>query len=85
MKVVVASPAMKIRMRDEIFQERNVGLHAAHAEFAQRPVHAMRPLRRRSLPDVGEFHQQRIEVGRDDRAAESRAAVESHAKPAGER
>ena len=41
MNDVVARPAWKCRMVDDVFEERNVGLHAADAELAQRAVHAL--------------------------------------------
>ena len=46
--VVVAWPAAEFLVVDDVFQERNVGLHAANAEFAQRAVHALQSPCRRS-------------------------------------
>ena len=66
----------------QIFQERNVGLHPAHAKLAQRPVHPMDRLLER-VAKRGDLHQQRIEIGRDHRAAERRAAIQPMPKPAG--
>ena len=62
-------------MQDEIFEERDVGLDAADAEFAQRPIRSAhrfveRRARRRQLD------QQRIEIRRNDRAAEPVAPIQ---------
>ena len=66
-------------MIDHVFQERNVGLHAAHAEFAQRAVHALAGVREVASPRR-DLHQQRIVKRRDHRAAVGRAAVEPDAE-----
>ena len=75
MNVVVASPDVNVGMADQIQQERDVRLDAADAELAQRAVGALHRFLERAAPGR-DLHQQRVEVRRDDRAAEAVAAVE---------
>ena len=70
------------RVADEVQQERDVGLDAADAELAQRAVGALRRFFERRAPGR-DLDEQRIEVRRDDRAAEAVAAVETHGEAAG--
>ena len=69
-------------MRDEVDQERDVGLHAADAEFLQAALDVASGLLV-GQPPRRHLHQQRIEVGRDDRAGEGGAGVEPDAHAAG--
>ena len=79
---VVTLPAWKSRVVDHVFEERDVGLDAAHAELAEGAIHALAGVRELAAPG-GDFHQQRIVVRRDDRAAVGRAAVEPDAEAGG--
>src|SRR6266481_8982757 len=70
------------RMIDDILQKRNVGLDAANAKLAQRTIHALASFRKVQSPG-GHFHEQRIIIGREQRAGVRRAAVEANAKSRG--
>ena len=72
-------PALEVRVVDHVFEERDVGLHAAHAELAQRAVHAVAGLVEFAAPGA-DLHQQRIVERRDGRAAVGRAAIQPHAE-----
>ena len=61
----------EIRVVDDVFEERNVRLDAADAEFAQRAVGAVAGVVELARPGA-DLHEQRIVVGRDDGAAVSR-------------
>src|SRR5262249_42297283 len=67
---------------DQIEKKRDVGLDAANAEFAQGAIGPLDSFLERCAPG-GDLYQQRIEVRRDDRAAEAVAAVQSDSEPAG--
>ena len=82
MNVVVASPDLNVGMADQVEQERDVGLHAADAELAQRAIRALHRFLERAAPGR-DLDQQRVEVRRDDRAAEAVAAVEPDGEAAG--
>ena len=69
------------RMQNQISEERNVRLHAADPEFAQRSIGAPHRLFQRLAPR-GHLDEQRIEVRRDDRAAEAVAAVQAYREAA---
>src|SRR5258706_9634595 len=69
-------------MVDQVFEERDVGLYAADAELAQRAVHAADRFMMIRSPG-GDLDQERMEVGGDDRAAETVAAVEADGETAG--
>ena len=69
------------RMQNQISEKRNVRLHAADAEFAQRSIGAPHGLFQRLAPR-GHLDEQRIEVRRDDRAAEAVAAVQAYREAA---
>ena len=45
-----ALAGLELRVVDDVFEEGQVGRHAADAEFAQRPIHARRSPRPRSGP-----------------------------------
>ena len=74
-------PLLERVVVDDVFQERNVRLHAANAEFPQRPVHALQRAMKR-LRRHRELHQQRIVERRHHRAAVAHAAVQPHAETA---
>ena len=84
MNRVVYSALRELRMRDDVFEEGQVGRHAADAELAQRAVHARDRLRGVRRPG-GDLLQQRIVEARDDRAGIGRAAVEADAEAGGRR
>jgi hypothetical protein len=65
------------RVQDQVVDERNVGAHAADAEFAQGAVHALDGLREGGRPGR-DLDQQGVVVGRDDRAVVGGAPVEAH-------
>ncbi len=67
------------RVVDEVFQELQIGGHAADAEFAQRAVHARDGFRGGRRPGR-DLDQQRVVVGRDHRAAIGRAGVQPDAE-----
>ncbi len=69
-------------MADDVLEERQVGRHAADAEFAERPLHALDRLLGRRRPG-GELFQERVVEARDDRAGVGRAAVEADAEAGG--
>ena len=69
-------------MQNQISEKRNVRLHAADAEFSQRSIGAPHGVFQRLAPG-GHLDEQRIEVRRDDRAAEAVAAVETYREAAG--
>ena len=69
-------------MRDDVFEEGEVGGDAADAELAERPVHAGDRLLRRGRPG-GHLLEQRIVVAGDDRAGIGGAAVEPDAEAGG--
>ena len=82
MKRVVSSFFVVVdegRVVDQVFQELQVGGHAADAELAQRAVHARDGLGRGRRPGR-HLDQQRVVVGRDHRAAIGRAGVEPDAE-----
>ena len=69
-------------MFDQVQQERDVRLDAPDAELAQGAVGPLLGLLERGAPG-GDLREQRIEVRRDDRAAEAVAAVEPDREAAG--
>ena len=69
-------------MRDDVFQKRDIGLHAANAEFAQRAVDARQSDFKSRAADR-QFHQERIVKRRDDRAGCALRAVETNAQTGG--
>ncbi len=73
---------LEIGVVDDVFEERNVGLDAAHAELAQAAVHALAGVAEFAAPG-GDLDQQGIVIGRDDGAAVGRAAVEADAETGG--
>ena len=72
MNVVVHVAGEERRVRDQVFEERDVRLHAADAELAagRAPSGVTASSKRRPLGR--DLHQQRVVEGRDDRAAERR-------------
>ena len=74
--------AAELGMADQRFQEHQVGRHAADAEFAERPVHAVDGLGRGGRPG-GDLFQQRIVKARDQGARVGGAAVEADAEAGG--
>ncbi len=70
------------RMEDQVAEKRDVGLDAADAKLAQRAIGPAHRLLERLSPDR-HLDEQRVEVRRDDGAAEPVAAVEPHGKAAG--
>ena len=70
------APCPEVRVLDDVLDELQVGGQAADAELAQRPVHPADGLLLRGAPGR-DLDQQRIVVRRDDRAAESGAAVQA--------
>ena len=66
-------------MVDYVFKERNIGFHAANAEFTQRAIHALAGFGKCDAPRR-HFHQQRIVVRRKCRTGVSRAAIETNAE-----
>ena len=67
---------------NDVFQKRNVRLHAAYPELAQRAIHALQ----RGIKGLcahRQLNQQRIVKRRDHRTAVAHATVEPHAKTAG--
>ena len=64
---------------DDVFDERNVRLHAADAEFLQRAVHAIER-NRKAHATGGNLHQQRIVERRDDTAGITLPSIEPHAE-----
>ena len=79
---VVDVAGLEIGVVDDVFEKRNVGLDAAHAELAQRAVHALAGLCELAAPGR-HLHQQRIVIRRDHRAAVRRTAVEPDAEARG--
>ena len=77
-----AAAGEKVGMRDEVDEERDVGLHAADTEFLQAALDVAGGLLV-GQPPRRHLHQQRVEVGRDDRAGEGGAGVEPDAHAAG--
>ena len=71
------APGTEVRMVDDVLDELQVGGQPTDAELAQRPVHPADGLLLRGAPGR-DLDQQRIVVRRDDRAAESGAAVQTH-------
>ena len=70
---------LKLWMIDHVFQERNIGLHAPHAELTQGAAHAVAGVAK--LPAPGrDLDQQRIVIRSDDRSAGSRSAVQTNPK-----
>jgi hypothetical protein len=69
-------------MANQVEQEGDVGLDPADTELAQGAVGPLHRLLERPAPG-GDLHQQRVEVRRNHRAAESIAAVEAHGEAAG--
>ena len=67
---------------DDVFEERDVGLHAADAELAQRAVHALAG-HREVAAHRGDLHQHRVVERRDDRAGVAHGAVEADAEAGG--
>ena len=74
-------PAAEHGVVDQVFEERNVGLHPANAEFSQR---AVRPLKRHliGLPRAGDLHEHRVVERRDHRASKAHPAIQPHPKAA---
>ena len=69
-------------IRNDIFQKRNVGLHAADAELTQRAVHALAG-HREIAAHRGDLHQHRVVEWRDHRAGVARGGIEADAKTGG--
>ena len=76
------APRLEIRVVHHVFEKRNVGLDAAHAELAEAAIHALAGVREFAAPRGG-LHQQRIVIRRDHRAAVGRTAVEANAESRG--
>src|SRR5262245_42545346 len=68
-------------MVEKIQQERDVRFHTADSEFAERTVCTLGGFFERLSPG-GHLDGQRVEIRRDDRAAEAIAAVEPYGEPA---
>ena len=66
-------------IRNDIFQKRNVGLHAADAELTQRAIHALAG-HREIAAHRGDLHQHRVVEWRDHRAGVARGGIEADAK-----
>ena len=77
-----ATAGEKVGVCDEVDQERDVGLHAADAEFLQAAFDVAGGLLV-GQPPRRHLHQQRVEIGRDDCAGEGGAGVEPDAHAAG--
>ena len=77
-----AAAGQKVGVCDEVDQERDVGLHAADAEFLQAAFDVAGGLLV-GQPPRRHLHEQRVEIGRDDRAGEGGAGVEPDAHAAG--
>jgi hypothetical protein len=73
---------LEIGVVDHVFEKRNVGLDAAHAELAQAAVHALAGVGEFAAPGGG-LHQQGVVIRRDDRARIGGAAVEPDAEARG--
>ncbi len=69
-------------MVDDVFEERNVGLDAAHAELAQAAVHALAGVVEFAAPG-GHLDQQGIVIRSDYGAAVGRAAIQADAEAGG--
>ena len=67
---------------DDVFEERDVRLHAADAEFAEGAIHALAG-HGEIAAHGGQFHQHGIVERRDDRAGIARGGVEAHAESGG--
>src|SRR5262249_43516534 len=78
----VDSASLEIGVIDDVLQKRDVGLHAAHTEFAEAAVHALAGIAELAAPSSG-LDQEGIVERRDDRAAVSGAAVKSNAEASG--
>ena len=72
----------EVRIRDEVDEERDVGLHPANAKLLQAALDVTGRLLMRQAAGC-DFHEQRVEVGRDDGAREGGAGVEANAHAAG--
>ena len=72
----------KFRVIDDVFDERDVGGDAANAKFAQRAIHAIAGFVEMLAPS-GDFDEQRIVIGGENRACVSGAAVETDAESRG--
>src|SRR5882724_156071 len=69
-------------MIDDILEERNVGLDAANAKFAQSAIHTLARFRKIEAPG-GDFHEERIVIGGKDSAGIGGAAVKTNAESRG--
>ena len=69
----------EFRIEDDIFEERNVCLHAANAEFAERAEHSLER-HRKGLAARGDLRQKRVVEWRDHTAGRAHAAVEANAE-----
>src|SRR6202012_5399545 len=72
----------KFRVVDDIFDERNVGGDAANAKFAERAVHAIARLVEMLTPG-GDFDEERVVIGGENRAGVGCAAIEANAESGG--
>src|SRR5579863_9170707 len=72
----------KLRMVDDIFDERNIGGDAADAEFAQSAIHAIAGFVEMFAPR-GNFDEERVVIRGENRAGVGRTAVETDAESSG--
>ena len=71
-------PGAEDRVGDDVFEEGDIGLDAADAEFAQGAVHALEG-QVEGAAVTGDLHQERIVKGGDDRPGVTHPAVQPHA------
>ena len=67
---------------DDVFQERNIRLHAPDTEFAQGAVHSLAGHRKIAAHRC-DFHEHRVIVGRYYRARIARGGVQTNAETSG--
>jgi len=67
---------------DDVFEERNVGLHASDAELAQGPVHALAG-HRKIAAHRRDLHQHRVIIRRDDRTGIACGGIKTDAETRG--
>src|SRR5215469_6616067 len=72
----------EFRVIDHVFKERDVGFHAADAEFAKGAVHALARFVEGVAPS-GDFDEERIVIGSQNRSSVSGAAIEADAEAGG--
>src|SRR6266436_8957571 len=69
----------KLRMIHDVFDEWDIGFHAADAEFAQRAVHPLTSFGKIRAPGR-DFDEQRVVIGGKHGARVSSAAIQTNAK-----